>query len=257
MRKCKESSITQIELLSDKEWHDSFIEYFLTERRFNKENINLTISTLSCNNELRKKLENRVEETISRDFDAIGVLGEAHMSYLLEKKMNVYLTMAGWKDHPFEVTKGTDLVGVCLDEMIVALVQVKTRRGGSTRQSTIDKLKADISLTKLDSRFKSIYGSSSYVTISSIFKTLVAEGKVIPEYPINQIQNDIFLRIGAVLTGNINFWGNIDDADPGDSSQSRPIQLILYEIEGLPSKLNLIAVYDAAATSGAAGISVD
>lgn len=247
MINCKSSTKTQIEQLSDKEWNESFIPYYLTERKFFEADVELVISTLTNDDSLRKKLEGIAKKYIECDRDAIGTLGEAHLSYLLEKRRNIILTKAGWKDTPFDVVKGTDLVGVCLDDLLIVLVQAKTRKDDSLRDFTVRDLKKDISLAKLEPRFQKNFGSSSYTTVVSTFKRIVRSRKKVSTYGTVRIKNDVYLRVGAILTGNARFWGHIGDADPGDSSHKRPCQLILYEIEDLPSKLERVTAIEIAA----------
>jgi hypothetical protein len=163
---------------------------------------------------------------------------------MLERRRNIVLTKAGWKDTPFDVTKGTDLVGICLEDLLIVLVQVKTRPNDTARSVTLRNLKNDISLTKLEPRFQKQFGSSSYHTVVATFKKLIMAGKPVPPHNIASINQEVFLRLGAVLTGNVKFWRNIDDADPGDSSPSRPCQLILFEIDALSSKIGLVTAFE-------------
>jgi hypothetical protein len=71
------------------------------------------------------------------DLAGKGNLGEAHVSYYLENKKNIILTHAGWKTNPFTIVQGTDLVGVCLDKLIIIYVEIKTRPSDSFKSETL------------------------------------------------------------------------------------------------------------------------
>ncbi len=244
MISCNSSSKTQTEFMKNKEWNDSFIQYYLSERKFDWKDVELAISTLTNDISLRTKLEEIAKKQLEGDRGSIGTLGEAHLSYMLEKKRNIILTKAGWKDSPFDVVKGTDLVGVCLQDLLIVLVQVKTRPKDSARPFTIRDLKNDISLKKLEPSFLKRFGSSSYATVVSTFERLNRLHRSPPSNGVSKIRDDVYMRLGVILTGNAEFWGNIDDADPGDSSSTRPCQLILYVIEDLSSKLGQITAFE-------------
>lgn len=240
MNDCKNSKRSQTKYLNDAEWTERFVSYYFKEIGIRDEEIREAISVLTDDEELAATLLKDARDTLNEGRGMIGTIGEAHLSYLMEENMNIILTKAGWKDNPLDVTMGIDLIGVCLDELVIVFAEAKTRRENTARDLTILELKKDLSLTRIDPKFNKRSGSASYAAVVAKFKQRIREKKIVPKDGVKRVKGGLYLRIGAVIAKDDKYWGDINDADPGDSQSSRPCQLILYIIEDLPLKLERI-----------------
>ena len=228
---------TQIIEIGDKEWRESFVKYYFEELDINEIEVNDAISVLTDDENARVKLVTNVSEILNRNKAMVGTIGEAHLSYLLEKRMNIVLTKAGWKSTPLDVTKGVDLVGVGLDDFVIVFAEAKTSRTGAFKDKTMEELRDDLSLSRTEKKFKRRIGLESYSFIVATFKRVVLKKGLTSTAGFTNIDKDFYLRIGSILTKSAKIWGeNIDNADPGDSNDKRPCKLVLYVINDLSSK---------------------
>ena len=242
---CQDAGNTINAKLDKTKWKKEFVPYYLQARPFSDVSIRHAISALSVDNSEIDSIFEKAKLLLNRD--SKGSLGEAHLSFLLETEGDIVLTKAGWKTHPFEVVKGVDLIGVCLTNHQIVFVEVKTRPSDSWKDKTLDDLKDQLSLGRLKTKFQIEASESSYITVVALFKNIVRERNIElgESYSVEQ---DVFLRIGSVVTGNKVYWKEINNALPEDCDPTKPCLLILYHVEDLALKLVELAQVDLLAT---------
>jgi len=247
---CKHDLPHKVVYMNNKEWDDSFLQYYSKSRTFSKAAIEAAISTLTSDSKERDKILKISEKELNEDSGGKGNLGVAHISYYLENKKNIFLTQAGWKTIPFTTVQGTDLVGVCLNELIIIYVEIKTSLSDSFKSKILKDLKKQISLDYVEKKFKRHVGESSYQFVTYMFKKLLREKRLLSNENFPGLREDIFFRLGAVVVGTKEYWNPIIDACPCDHSDERPCQLMLYIIEDLNKNLVKLTALEIVATDG-------
>jgi hypothetical protein len=236
--------------MNTQEWEKSFLQYYSKNRKFSKDAIEAAISTLTSDSKERDKILKISAKELEKDSGGKGNLGVAHISYYLENKKNIFLTQAGWKTIPFTTVQGTDLVGVCLDELIIIYVEIKTSLSDSFKSKILNDLKKQISLEYVEKKFTRRVGESSYQFVTYMFKKLLREERILSNENLPDLRDDIFFRLGAVVAGTKEYWNPIIEACPCDYSDERPCQLMLYIIEDLNKNLVKLTAFEIIATDG-------
>lgn len=244
--KCRHDLPHKVVYMNNQEWENSFLQYYSKSRAFSKYAIQAAISKLTSDNQERDKLL-KISE---KELDSVGKgnLGVAHISYYLENKKNIILTHAGWKTIPFTTVQGTDLVGVCLDELIIIYVEIKTSLSDSAKSITLKKLKKQISFDYVKEKSLRHVGESSYQFVTYVFKKHLREKKLLSNENLPDLREDIFFRLGAVVAGKKEYWNPIIEACPCDYSDKKPCQLMLYIIEDLNKNLVKLTAFEDIAT---------
>ena len=223
--------------LIDDEEYKKFQEYYVNSRKLDREAVERGISILSGDiNEkarLLKIAQNELDKT------TISTFGEACVSYHLEKKIGIILTHAGWKDSPFTISQGVDLIGgnvSDLSNVSIIYVEVKTRRNSSYGDLMLKDLKNQLTLNRIEGKFNLSTGDYSYIGITSRLLKHIRENNIISESRVNT-RKDYFERLGAVVAEKSNPWQSIiTRAHPGDCSSNRPCYLLLLILEELETR---------------------
>lgn len=263
-------AVTRIkESLPRAEWDTAFASYFAAARGYDLRHLDdahAVLTTLDLGaEEADRCLAAAATELRAAGTDAKGTLGEAHFSYVLERRRRILLTDAGWKSAPFQVSKGIDLVGVLLPELIVCHIEVKSwdastdgKVRAAFRAMTHDK-KETIhrkggSFTRIEpaqlglARLKPLYERSSSTghraTVAMRLMEILdgvnrpdwADKLVLDDDRIEDELPDLLLRIGGVVT---EFTGSFPDnvEGPVDATPDDPCELILVSVEGLKERL--------------------
>ncbi|MCL5439767.1 MAG: hypothetical protein M1595_02525 [Candidatus Thermoplasmatota archaeon] len=227
-----------VKLIDDEEYKE-FREYYVNSRKLDRKAVEIGISILSRDiNEKTRLLEianKEVDKTIISNF------GEACVSYHLEKKSDIILTHAGWKHNPFDISLGVDLVGGNISDpsnISIIYVEVKTRKNSSYKYYTLKSLKDQLTLNRIEQKFKLSTGEYSYIGITSRLRKHIRENKISSQPKIN-FRSDYFERFGALVAGKIDPWQKIIiQAHPGDNSSNRPCRLLLLILEKLETRFN-------------------
>lgn len=252
--KCKHDLPQKVVYMNNQEWEDSFLQYYSKSRKFSKDAIEAAISTLTSDTKERDKILKISKKELDEDSGGKGNLGVAHISYYLENKKNIILTQAGWKTIPFTTVQGTDLVGVCLDKLIIIYVEIKTSLSDSAKSVTLKKLKKQISFDYVKEKSLRHVGESSYQFVTCVFKKLLREKRLLSNENLPDLREDIFFRLGAVVAGTEEYWNPIIEACPCDYSDERPCQLMLYIIKDLKNNLVKLTAFEIVATRTDGGL---
>jgi hypothetical protein len=238
------SGLEDILVKIDDQEYKEFREYYVNSRKLDREAVESGISILSRDiNEktrLLEKAKNELDKTI------ISTFGEACVSYHLEKKLGIILTRAGWKDSPFTISQGVDLVGGSISDLSnvsIIYVEVKTRRNSSYRYQTLKDLKNQLTLNRIEGKFNLSTGDYSYIGITSRLLKHIRENNIISQSIVN-IRRDYFDRLGAVVAEKSSPWQSIiTQAHPGDCSSNRPCYLLLLILAELETRFKeLLAI---------------
>lgn len=236
--------------LSVQQWRREFLPYFLDERRATHEARNAVLDLLEFDAAERDRLLARGKKEVERaGTDATGTLGEAHLSFVLERQRQVYLTKACWKEHPLEVTKGIDLVGVRLEDGLVTFAEVKTWpsiKSPSALKGALAAVVTDLDLSRCDDRFHSSSDSAAYLHIAVVLKQRLRAGSL-PDSVREKLavhgkpfpRQDCYHRLGTVIAdtshppNDVEQWPNHRD--------HHPWELLLLNVEGLAQRINELA----------------
>ena len=157
----------------------------------------------------------------------------------MEKKSGIILTRAGWKNSPFNISQGVDLVGGNISDLSnvsIIYVEVKTRRNSSYRYQTLKALKNQLTLSRIEEKFNLSTGDYSYIGIASRLRKHIRENNIISQSNVN-IREDYFDRLGAVVAEESSSWKSIiTRAHPLDCSPNRPCYLLLLVLDELESR---------------------
>lgn len=240
-----------------KEWEQEFWPYYQRERQLLLNAAEKTLSDLVGEPAARAEAQRAIAaELKTLGTDPIGPLGEAHVSYLLEEKVDeadrLLLTRAGWKDDPFDVVKGIDLIGVRLSDGQIFYIEVKASRKTETfliKQTLVD-LRNDLQLARILAKAQLTIGSAAYEYIQTAYlralrrTTRQVERLVSPKNPANHG----FSRLGAVVSGGGKWEPLAGRACPCDVSEQNPCALLLLHVEDFGQQLELLALADREAT---------
>jgi hypothetical protein len=232
---CAHPSETRV--VSLEEWKRDYLPYFLTSRKRTLEAAAAVISAFELDPARARALATRAEALL--DFlgrDAVGAIGEAHFSYILERHLNVLLTRAGWKDDPFSISRGIDLVGVSLDRMVVVYTEVKTAKAHTARRYVMPQLREQLSKDRLDRLFSADGGAGALRTVEAVFLVkLRNDGGSTTRG--QRIQTDRYDRIGGLVVGDLRHWTPLSDACPCDLTEKRLCVILGLEVQGLADRI--------------------
>jgi hypothetical protein len=233
--------------LATAEWEIDFINYYAESRKYEKEVLRAArevLNTTSMSYEKRKKwLEGAKAAFRGTGKDGKGTLGEAHFSYLMERKKSIFLTQATWKQDPFQVSKGIDLVGVLVPDMIVCHIEVKAwaaRKESDIRSAFKELTENQLPLSRLQALLQGAPNPGHHKVVIAEFLRRIREGVIhvegaaLSRLPENLA--DRLLRIGGVVAEHAGgFPGKI--SGPSDTNADWPCELILLSVEDLTDKL--------------------
>lgn len=242
--------------LSAKEWDQGFWPYYQRERQLLIDAAERTIKDLLGEPAERvDALRAMAAELKILGNDALGPLGEAHVSYWVEEKIEdtarLLLTKAGWKADPFAVVKGIDLIGVRISDGQVYYIEVKARRNAANFlvTKTLEDLRKDLQLQRIEEKANLTIGSAAYEYIQTEFLSRLRRepgrfsSTVSPKNPTSHG----FSRLGAVVTGTGNWESMAKLACPCDVSDKNPCALLLLFVEDLEQQFVVLASADRAA----------
>ena len=223
--------------LIDGEEYKKFREYYVNSRKLDREAVEGGISILSRdNNEKTRLLEIAKKEL---DKTTISTFGAACVSYHLEKKLGIILTHAGWKGNPFTISLGVDLVGGNISDLSnvsIIYVEVKTRSNSSYTYYTLNDLKNQLTLNRIEGKFNLSTGDFSRIGITSRLLKHIRENNIVSQSDV-KFRTDYFDRLGAVVAGKNSPWeSKITQARPVDCSSNRPCYLLLLILEELETR---------------------
>lgn len=229
-----------VNLIDDVDYN-KFREYYVNSRKLDREAVEWGISILTSDVNEKKRLSEIANTELDKTL--ISNFGEACVSYYLENKLEVILTHAGWKQSPFVISTGVDLVGGKISDLSnisIVYVEVKTRKNSSHKYQTLKSLKNQLTLNRIEQKFTLSTGDYSYVGITSRLHKHIRENKVFSQAKIN-FRKDYFERYGAVVAGERDLWEKIiKKAHPMDSSSNRPCNLLLLIVEELETRFKEI-----------------
>lgn len=256
------------------EWHGPFLEYYSKARGYDEQSLvdaHDVLTHLLLGVEVRDRCIARMASNLKRaGTDAKGTLGEAHFSFVLERRRRILLTDAGWKDTPFQVSKGVDLVGVLLPELIVCHIEVKTwgattdadvraafkamthertTTTGSGKRVRIEP--AQLGLGRLRPRYEDSASTGHRAAVTTRLLEIL-HGAGVPDWlnldeldreRISQDLPDKLLRIGAVVADFPHPFPDRVDG-PIDATSDDPCELMLLGVDELDKRLVELAAYE-------------
>jgi len=237
------------------EWLSSIPAYFTRERGFTASAAKRAISSLNPTNTQRAELLRLARETLDAlGGDAIGALGEAHASYIFEADQALVLVHAGWKEHPFAIVKGVDLIGVHLNDWTIRYIEVKTSQTDEVgiRTLTLARLGEQLKLLRLEEGFRLSAGIGAPASVAhALHRRIRTTGRGLSSKTIRSLlKMDRYARIGAVVVGTREPWDPIVAACPCDVTANRPCDLVLLVVERLPESIENLAAVETAALGG-------
>ena len=226
-----------INLTIGDEEYKKFREYYVKSRKLDQEAVKKGISILSGDINENARLWKIAQDELGKS--TVSAFGEACVSYYLEKKLGIILTHAGWKDSPFTISQGVDLIGGNVSDfssITIIYVEVKTCRTSTHKDLTLKKLKNQLILNRIEGKFNLSVGDYSYIGFTSRLLKYIRENNIISEDGV-KFKEDYFERLGAVVAKESQPWQSIMTlADPGDSSSNRPCKLLLLILEELETR---------------------
>ena len=250
---CRHALPTQRDNISAQAWKEEFWPYYQRERELLFDAAAKTLDELFDDpSERAESLRTVAVELKALGNDALGPLGEAHVSYLVEERWKdgerLLLVKAAWKSNPFEVTKGIDLIGVRLNDGQVHYLEVKARRevADFIVQKTLADLKSDLSLERIEKRAGLSIGTAAYEYIQTALLKLLRHNpaRYTADIEVKDPRNHGFSRLGAIVAGAGDWESKVSHACPCDATTLHPCALLLLFVEEFEKQIVLLVAAD-------------
>lgn len=249
--KCQCAISHSVRPLAMDEQHSKLYAYFARSRGHLSSAARRAIQAIRASNRDTARLLALARTVLDvKGDDAVGALGEAHASYMLEQDSAIVLVHAGWKDHPFEIVKGIDLVGVDTRTWTIQYVEVKTSQSDASgiRDFTLGGLRQQLKLPRFEKQFRLKGGVGAPLSVAYALQRNAQGLK--PSLRdlsiVTLLGQDTFQRVGVVVVGALNPWNPLTAACPCDSRAKRPCRLALLVVDQLPDSLRHLAALELA-----------
>ncbi|WP_052548943.1 hypothetical protein [Enhygromyxa salina] len=161
--------------------------------------VNLPLYKASVEQAVHMLLKTRTEN------DVTGQIGEIVSSFVLSHEYGVFLFGLSWPIRPFDVHRGNDVAGVCLQSMKVLSVESKATRDASNVPTIAAKAREGMSLDLLLPRFRLNIddGQSRRAAIFALKKAMkkgdVSDLKFTSDMVEKLVSDEVFIRVGTVV----------------------------------------------------------